>query len=91
MPKMGEVHPDLMRSTGGKTAFHECGLRAERPLDAIMRDPRLSSVFADYRHLLAVSNAAADVRDNLADRRIRQTPNECGIRAVDPAERKIAR
>ena len=90
MPTMGEMHPDLMRPTGGETAFDESGLRVERSLHTIMRDCQLSLVFADNSHLLAVGDAAADVLDNVTRGWVWQAPNECGIGAVDPAERKIA-
>ena len=88
---MGEMHPDLMCSAGRETAFDERRLRAERALDTIMRDRRLSPVLADNGHLLAVGNAAADVAGDLAGRWGRQTPNECGIGTVDPSEREVAR
>jgi hypothetical protein len=88
---MGEMHPDLMCSAGGKTAFDECRLRAERALDTIMRDRRLSSVLSDNGHLLAVRDAAADVADDLAGKWGRQPPNECGIGPLDPAQGKVAR
>ena len=35
---IGEVHPDLMGSAGGKTAFDEGRLSVERALDTIMSD-----------------------------------------------------
>ena len=88
---VGEMHPDLMCSAGGKTAFEECRPRAERALDTIMRDRRLSSVLADNGHLLAVGDAAADVAGDLAGEWGRQTPNECGVGPVDPAQGKVAR
>jgi hypothetical protein len=88
---MGEMHPDLMCSAGGKAAFDECRLRAERALNAIMRDCRPPPALADNSHLFAVSYAAADVPDDLAAMRERQTPHECGIGTVDPAQGKVAR
>ena len=88
---MGEVHPDLMRSAGGKTAFDKCRLRVVRALDTIMRDRGLSPAFADNGHLFAVDRAAADIADDLSGERGGHTPNDCGIGTVYPTQHKIPR
>src|SRR5271167_4291210 len=62
---MGEMHPDLMRPAGGKTAFDEGRLGLERTLDTIVRDRRFSLALGDHGHLLAVCGAAADVAGDL--------------------------
>src|SRR5262245_50209948 len=77
---MGEMHPDLMCSAGREAAF-----------DAVMRDRRLSPVLPDNGHLFAVGNAPTDVAGDLTGRWGRQTPNECGIGTVDPAQSEVAR
>jgi len=88
---MSEMHPDLMCSAGRETAFDERRLRAERALDAVMRDRRLSPVLPDNGHLFAVGNAPTDVAGDLTGRWGQQTPNECGIGTVDPAQSEVAR
>ena len=88
---MGEVHPDLMRSAGGKTAFDEGRLRVKRALDTIMSDRGLSPAFPDDGHLLAVDGAAADIAGDLSSERGWHAPNNCGIGTVYPVQHKVAR
>jgi hypothetical protein len=91
MSTMGEMHPDLMCSAGGKTAFDKRRLRTERALYTIMRDCRPPLPLADKSHLFAVRGTAPDVAGDHAGVWGRQTPNECGIGPVDPAQGKVAR
>ena len=88
---MREMHPDLMRSAGAKTALDECRLRVKRPLDTIVGDRRLSPAFPNNSHFLAVRGAAADVAGDLSGERGWHTPNNCGIGTVDSAQPKVAR
>ena len=88
---IGKMYSDLMCSAGAKTAFDKCRLGAERALDTIMCDCRPPLTLADDSHFSAICSAPTDVAGDLASRREGQTPNQCGIGAVDPTQGKVAR
>src|SRR6516165_2847207 len=91
MPAMGKMHSDLMRSPCREAALDKSRLRPEGSLDNITRDRRFSFALPDDGHLLAICTAATDVPYDLARKRRRQAPDDCGIGSFDPAKGKIVR
>jgi len=88
---IGKMYSDLMCSAGAKTAFDKCRLGAERAHDTIMCDCRPPLTLADDSHFSAICSAPTDVAGDLTSRREGQTPNQCGINAVDPTQGKVER
>ncbi len=89
--KMGEMNPDLMGPTRGKTALNKRRIGMERALDPIASDRWFPSSFLDDGHFFAVRGAAADIAGDLAGRWGRYAPNKGGIRAIHPASGEITR
>jgi hypothetical protein len=56
-----------------------------------MCDCRPPLTLADDSHFSAICSAPTDVAGDLASRREGQTPNQCGINAVDPTQGKVER
>src|ERR1700756_3692068 len=79
---ISEMHPDLMRSAGGETAFEERRLRVERTLYTIVCDRGLSPTIRDNSHLFAVDGAAADIAGDLSGGWCWHTPNDRGVGTV---------
>ena len=89
--EMGEMNPDLMGPTRGKTALNKRRVGMERALDPIASDRWFPSPFLDDGHFFAVRGAAADIAGDLADRRSRYSPNKGSIRAIHSPRGEITR
>ena len=89
--EMGEMNPDLMGPTRGKTAFNERSMSLERALNLVASDRRFPSSFPDDGHFFAVYGAATDIASYLASRWGRYPPNKGGIGAIHPACGEITR
>ena len=89
--EMGEMNPDLMSPTRGKTALNKRRMAVERALDPIAGDRWLSASFLDDGHFFAVRGAAADIAGDLTHRGSRYAPNKGNIRAIHSARGEITR